>query len=335
MAILPIVLFALLTALAVGGLAYAVLMPRIALEKNAASRLDQMKGAQTDAQSKQQARDRVQEVARRRRTLQASLKAVGDKQKQHASIAAHASLDKRIAQAGLAFGVRTFVIASIATGFVAFFVAILAGLSLFTALPCAVVAGYALPRFALAHLRNRRHKAFVEEFANAIDMIVRGIKSGLPLNDTLRMVANEAKEPARAEFRRVVEAQQLGMSTAEAVERLYQNMPMSETNFFSIVISIQAQAGGNLSEALGNLSRVLRDRKKMRAKIQAMSQEAKASGAIIGALPPIVALLVYLTTPAYLDPLFTTSTGNMLLLGAGIWMSMGILVMKKMIAFDF
>jgi tight adherence protein B len=112
-------------------------------------------------------------------------------------------------------------------------------------------------------------------------------------------------------------------------------MPVPEANFFGIVVSIQQKSGGNLSEALGNLSKVLRDRKKMAEKIQAMSMEAKASAGIIGSLPPIVMLLVYLTTPDYISLLWTHPTGQLMLVGCGVWMGIGIMVMKKMINFDF
>ncbi|MEQ9572555.1 MAG: type II secretion system F family protein, partial [Nitratireductor sp.] len=132
----------------------------------------------------------------------------------------------------------------------------------------------------------------------------------------------------------VVEAQQMGLSLPEATLRMAETMPCPEAGFFGIVIQIQSQAGGNLSEALGNLSRVLRDRKRMRAKVSALSMEAKASAAIIGALPFIVAFLVYLTSPNYIMPLFTTSTGHMVLGVSLLWMSVGIFVMKKMMNFD-
>ena len=112
-------------------------------------------------------------------------------------------------------------------------------------------------------------------------------------------------------------------------------MPLPEANFFGIVISIQQKAGGNLSEALGNLSRVLRDRRKMKAKIQAMSMEAKASAVIIGSLPVCVGLLVYLTSPDYIELLWTTELGRMMIACCVVWMSMGVFVMKKMINFDF
>ncbi len=149
------------------------------------------------------------------------------------------------------------------------------------------------------------------------------------------MIALEAPDPLKSEFRVILETQAIGMPLGEACGKLYERTPLPEANFFGIVVAIQQKAGGNLSEALGNLSRVLRDRKKMKAKIQAMSQEAKASAGIIGALPIAVMTLVYLTSPQYISLLFTTSIGNMMLAASAIWMAMGVMVMKKMINFDF
>jgi tight adherence protein B len=197
-----------------------------------------------------------------------------------------------------------------------------------------IIFAVGVPRWLVGFLRNRRMKAFLAEFPNALDVMVRSIKSGLPLNDAIRMISAEGQEPVRTEFKRIVEAQQMGMNIPEACARLYTRIPLSEANFFAIVIAIQAQAGGNLSEALGNLSRVLRDRKKMKAKINAMSMEAKASAAIIGALPFIVSLLVYLTSPEYIMLLFTDSRGHFILGVSLVWMSIGILVMRNMINFD-
>ena len=142
-------------------------------------------------------------------------------------------------------------------------------------------------------------------------------------------------EPLKTEFLSIIETQAIGMPLGEACARLYERMPLPEANFFGIVIAIQQKSGGNLSEALGNLSKVLRDRKKMAEKIQAMSMEAKASAAIIGSLPPIVMILVFLTTPDYIALLWTNSMGQLMLVACAIWMSMGVLVMKKMINFDF
>jgi tight adherence protein B len=177
-------------------------------------------------------------------------------------------------------------------------------------------------------------KKFLLEFPGAIDVIVRGIKAGLPLGDCLRIVASEMAEPVRGEFRQIIEAQSIGLSLPEAVARITERVPVSEANFFAIVINIQQKSGGNLSEALGNLSAVLRDRKLMKAKVAAMSSEAKASAGIIGALPFIVTLLVYLSSPGYISLLWTTSTGEFVLGCAAFWMMIGIVTIKKMVNFD-
>ena len=199
----------------------------------------------------------------------------------------------------------------------------------------AVIGFLGLPSWIIDRLRLRRQKQFLEELPNAVDLIVRGIRSGLPLGDCLRMVATETRDPVRAEFRQIIEAQHLGLPVGDACMKLFERMPVQEANFFGIVIAIQQKAGGNLSEALGNLSKVLRDRKKMKAKIIAMSMEAKSSAGIIGSLPIIVSGLVYLTSPSYIMLLFKTNAGNVIVVGGLIYMAIGIMVMKKMIDFDF
>ena len=203
------------------------------------------------------------------------------------------------------------------------------------ALGLAFAAGMGLPRWALGYLKTRREKAFLKALPDAVDVIVRGIKAGLPLFESIKVVAADAPEPLRGEFLAIIETQAIGMPLGDACVRLYERMPVPEANFFGIVIAIQQKSGGNLSEALGNLSKVLRDRKRMAEKIQAMSMEAKASAGIIGSLPPIVMLLVYLSTPEYISLLWTHPTGQLMLVGCVIWMSMGIFVMKRMINFDF
>jgi tight adherence protein B len=198
----------------------------------------------------------------------------------------------------------------------------------------ALIGGFGLPNWMLSFLAKRRVKKFLNAFPDAIDVIIRGVKAGLPLNDCLRVIANETDEPVRSEFRLIIEAQAMGLPVGEAVERLVERIPVPETSFFAIVLSIQEKAGGNLSEALSNLSQVLRDRKKMKAKISAMSSEAKASAGIIGSLPFIVAGLVYVTSPTYIELLWTTTTGTLVLGVSAFWMMIGIFTMRKMINFD-
>jgi tight adherence protein B len=149
------------------------------------------------------------------------------------------------------------------------------------------------------------------------------------------VVAADSPEPLKSEFNAIIETQTIGMPLGEACARLFERMPLPEANFFGIVVAIQQKSGGNLSEALGNLSKVLRDRKKMAEKIQAMSTEAKASAAIIGSLPPIVMLLVWISTPDYIALLWSTSLGQFMMVCCLGWMTIGILAMKKMINFDF
>jgi len=245
------------------------------------------------------------------------------------------SLATRIEQAGLPINKRQFLLISAATAVAIAFVVFLRSGSLPLAGLFGLMAGLGLPNFVLARLRARRINKFVNLFPNALDIIVRGVKAGLPLGDTLRIVANEAPEPVRGEFRKIVESQAMGLPLPEATEKLAQRVPVSETNFFSIVIGIQAKSGGNLSEAIGNLSRTLRERKKMKGKIKAMAMEAKASAWIIGSVPFVVTLLLYLSSPKYISLLWSTQHGRIVAAIACFWMSIGVVMMRKMINFDF
>ena len=195
------------------------------------------------------------------------------------------------------------------------------------------VVGLGLPRWVLGFLTNRRKKKFTENFATAIDVIVRSVKSGLPTNEALRIVAREVPNPVGSEFHNLVESLKVGVTLEQAMKRMMESMPTAEVGFFAIVMTIQSKSGGNLSEALSNLAAVLRDRKRLQGKIKAMSSEAKASAGIIGSLPPGVMAIVYITTPSYISKLFTERAGNLMLAGCVIWMSMGIMVMRKMINF--
>jgi tight adherence protein B len=197
-----------------------------------------------------------------------------------------------------------------------------------------VVGALGLPRWFINYLAKRRREKFLHDFADAIDVMVRGIKAGLPVTDALKVIARETPAPVGPEFSEVVEGQRVGITIDQGLARMYERMPLQEVNFLAIVMAIQAKTGGNLAEALGNLSKVLRDRKKMKQKIQSVSQEAKASAMIIGALPFVIAGGMMILNPTYLLPLFETKLGNIMLIGSGLWMGMGALVMRKMISFD-
>jgi len=182
---------------------------------------------------------------------------------------------------------------------------------------------------------DRRQKKFTSHFADAMDIIVRGVRTGLPLGDCLKIIAHESPEPLRSEFRRVVEGESLGIPIEVCLEQMYERMPISEVNFFATVLNIQKTTGGNLGEALSNLSNVLRGRKMLAEKIKALSAEAKVSAIIIGSLPIIVMLLVTIASPEYMEELYTTPTGHRNLMIGAVMMVMGTLMMRKMMNFKF
>jgi tight adherence protein B len=322
-----------LAALSTAGLAYGLLYSRIEAEKKTESRVRRVHSAETEQGKAKAARDRVQELSKRRKSVQDSLKDLEKKQQEQNKRVA-TTLKAKLIQAGLSIAPGKFYVFSAIFGLFAFVVSLIAGMGLLVSLGVAFIAAAGLPRWFVGFLIKRRLNKFLEEFPNSLDVMVRSIKSGLPLTDALRLIAAEGQEPVKTEFRKVVESQQVGLSVPEACARMFTNMPLQEVNFFAIVIAIQSQAGGNLSEALGNLSRVLRERRKMRAKVSALSMEAKASAAIIGALPFIVTLLVYLTSPDYIMVLFQDPRGHLILGISAVWMSIGILVMRNMINFD-
>ena len=313
-----------LAILALGGVAFVFVGPLFTGERKAEKRLEKAAQSNTITQ-----KDRQQDRSRRE-SIEDKLKELERRQKKP-----KLTLNRRIAQAGLTWSKRQFVLISVVTGLVFVGMSFLMGMSLPVVCVFGFAGGFGVPRWLLHFLRKRRERGFIDALPDAVDVIVRGVKSGLPLLDCLKIVATEASEPIRTEFRAILDTQAIGMPLGEACGKLYERTPVPEANFFGISIVIQQRSGGNLSEALGNLSKVLRDRKKMKGKIRAMSQEAKASAGIIGSLPLVVMVLVYFTSPDYITLLFTESLGHAMLAGAAIWMTMGVLVMKKMISFDF
>ena len=313
--------------LAAGGIVWVFIYPLLSGERRA----DQRKASIARSQPVAAAAGSRAAPKARREQVEETLKEIEIRRKNAKS----PPLSLRITQAGLSWSKRQFMLLSAGLGLVALALAFGMGMGLLTALGLGFAAGFGLPRWLLSFLKKRRERKFIDGFADAVDVIVRGVKAGLPLGDCLKVIASDAQEPVKGEFRSIVETQTIGMPLGDACTRLYESMPLAESNFFGIVVSIQQKAGGNLSEALGNLSRVLRDRKKMQAKIRAMSMEAKASATIIGCLPIAVMILVYITSPQYIELLWTTELGRLMLAGCVTWMAIGVFVMKKMINFDF
>jgi tight adherence protein B len=318
---------AILIAVAVGGLLYTFLYPKI----SAGALADQRVRDISADVSAPRARGRVDTATARRAQVEDTLKQLEARRRN----AKHPPLPVRLQQAGLKIDKRQFWMLSGAVGFATAAFAWFSGSGELVALGIGFAVGFGLPRWTLSFLKRRRENKFIDELPNAVDVIVRGVKAGLPLSDCIRIIASETQEPVKTEFRQIADSQSIGISLPDAASKLFDRVPLAEANFFGIVVTIQQKAGGSLSDALGNLSRVLRERKKMRAKIKAMSMEAKASAAIIASLPIAVMFLVWITSPNYIELLWTTPTGRLLMACSAMWMGLGVFVMRRMINFDF
>ncbi|MEM8798241.1 MAG: type II secretion system F family protein [Pseudomonadota bacterium] len=323
-----VILIAVLIAACTMSFAAVLLFPRLKAENRTNQRLKDVRRKETNTK----ARSAAEDAAKRRKNVQDTLKEI--EERSNSKRKNQITISIRIARAGLKMSKTTYFALSAFAAIAMGLIAIVAGAPHWAAAGLAFFGMLGLPRMVLSTLAKRRVKKFTEELPDAVDVIVRGVKAGLPLNDCLRVVAAEAKEPVAGEFLNIVESQQLGIPVGEAVQKMHENIPTAETNFFATVIAIQQTSGGSLSEALGNLSKVLRERKKMRNKVQAISAEAKSSALIIGALPILVGIAVSVMNPDFISPLFTTSLGH-IIIGCGVGMMFtGTMVMRKMINFE-
>ena len=324
--------FIFMVVVAVGGVALALFFPLLS-SGTAAKRVKAIAENKKSQGAKANALSKLVDNQKdgRRKQIQESLKQIEEREKQRKK---RMSLRMMIMQAGLDITNRAFWVFSLGFGVVLAAIPLIFGVPWYVSVLALVVGTLGLPRWFLGFLRRRRQNRFLHDFADAIDVMVRGLKAGLPVSDAMKVIAAESGPPVGPEFMEVVEGQRVGITIDQGIERMFERMPMSEVNFLGIVMSIQAKTGGNLSEALNNLSKVLRDRKKMKAKIRAVSQEAKSSAAIIGALPFVIMAALTVLNPEYLNPLFNTSTGNIMLAGCGLWMMTGVLIMRKMINFE-
>lgn len=331
----PALIAAVLAFVAIGGAGIALTSSPQAATNN--KRVKAVAGAKNVDRRKQ-----ATEIAalKRRQSTAEALKELSNNEKQ--SRKRRFSVKGQIAQAGLNITPTVFWGASAGVGLVLGIIGLVlqAGatnpLFMYLAGGAGFFIGFlGLPRWVLGMFVAGRQKKFGSQLADAIDIIVRGVKSGLPLGQCMRIIAAESPEPLRSEFQSLVDSQAMGVPLDQSLGRMYDRMPLPEVNFFSIVLIIQQKTGGNLSESLGNLSSVLRARKLMHEKVKALSSEAKASAMIIGSLPIAVMCMVYFTRPSYIMILFTEPMGHLVLLGAATMMSMGIFIMNKMVNFKF
>lgn len=307
-------------------LGFMILMPRMNARNAMKRRVALVSGhavAQTGPKGERETR---------KRDIQNRLKEIEEKRQQNKSFAFKQRQFLR--QAGIRVSLQTYFITCAIVGVGGAVVYLLMGYPAIGAIPVGVTVGFGLPRYVVGWLGKRRVKRFTKEFANAVDVIVRGIRSGLPVGECLNIIATESPEPVGGVFREIVESQKIGLTLNQALERAMEQMSTAELRFFGIVLSIQAQTGGNLADTLQNLSNILRDRKKMADKVKALSSEARASAMIIGSLPFLMTGLLYLVSPDYIELLFVDQVGQIMVLCGLGWMSIGVFIMKQMVNFE-
>jgi tight adherence protein B len=268
----------------------------------------------------------------RRRQIQSKLKELDEHEKKKEK--KKFDLRRELQQAGMSIEPTRFLIFAGLFGAACTVVYMIMGYPMLGAPLVLIACGLGLPRMFIKMKAKGRRNKFIGGFADAVDVIVRGIRSGLPIGECLNIIGRESPEPIAGEFRSIVEGIKLGMSLEDSIGRSLERMPVAELKFFGIVLSIQQQTGGNLAETLTNLSDILRARKRMADKVQALSQEAKSSASIIGSLPFILVLVLSLVSPEYIAPLFNEDVGKIMIMGGLGWMTLGVIVMKQMISFE-
>ncbi len=245
-----------------------------------------------------------------------------------------ALLRKRLAQTGHSWTLGQYMLASIGLAVILVLGLSLKGLPLILAITLGLLGGLGIPHFVVGRLIKRRVNQFTAKFPDAIDLMVRGLRSGLPISETVGVVANEIPDPVATEFRNVADKMKIGRTMEAALQEAADRVGTPEFQFFVITLAIQRETGGNLAETLANLAEVLRKRAQMKLKIKAMSSESKASAYIVGALPFVVFGLVWFLNPQYMNGFFVDDRLIVAGLGGLLWMSIGALIMAKMVRFE-
>jgi tight adherence protein B len=299
------------------GAFFPILFSPSELSQRLAALTDKRKSGQDEAQSSNHNINRAQEFA---------LKAIAESKRARRST----RLDARLVAAGLRWRPENFWAGCVVLGIVLFCVAFVAGVALPITIAVALSGAWYLPQRWLCYLAERRRQKFIADFPAAIDMIVRGIRSGHSVTDGLNVVAKDAAPPIAREFSAVVTQLRAGVPLGEAMVKLNAAMPVPELRFFTTVMSMQNQIGGNLSGTLGNLSRMLRDRQRLAMKVRTASAEVKASAIAVGSLPFIVAAATSLLSPDYISLLWTDEAGRKVVFMTLGWLCLGILVLRRM-----
>lgn len=245
-----------------------------------------------------------------------------------------AQLQKRLAMTGKSWTVGQYGSATVGIAVVTMLLLLFNGLPFLLALMIALAVGAGIPHLMVGKVIKRRVAAFTAKFPDAIELLVRGLRSGLPITETMQVVGAEIPGPVGEEFRAVSDKMKIGRSMDVALQETADRLGTPEFQFFVITIAIQRETGGNLAETLQNLATVLRQRAQMKLKIKAMSSESKASAYIVGSLPFVVFTLIYMINPPYMVQFF--SDPRLMVAGGGglIWMSIGAFIMAKMVSFE-
>jgi len=245
-----------------------------------------------------------------------------------------ALLRKRLEQTGKQISLAKYGMISIGLGLVVLTLMMIKGAPFLLAFFVAAFAGIGLPHFVIGKLIKRRIAQFTVNFPDAIELMVRGLRSGLPITETLGIVASELQGPVGIEFRGVSDKMKIGRTMEAALQETADRLGTPEFQFFVITLAIQRETGGNLAETLSNLADVLRKRAQMKLKIRAMSSESKASAYIVGSLPFIVFTMIYMVNPNYIGGFFVDPRLIVAGLGGLTWMSIGVFIMSKMVSFE-
>lgn len=307
------------------------LRPQIFKKTRFRQRFDDLAAFNFDLKSYQE----IEEGRKWKRTVEKTLLEIDEKQRSFTRDTSKPNLVTKMRQAGLHWTKRDYVSINIIVGFVFFVITWTSNVSAPAVALISIAAGVCLPYFTVTRIRNRRFSRFTIEFTNGVDMIARGLKSGLPINECIKIVAAESAEPLKTEFRHLNQDLTLGLPMEIAVHRFAERMPLHETNYFATVVGSQSKTGGSLSEVLTNLSKILRDRRNMREKIRSLSAEAITSAVIIGSIPFLVGGIVFFANPEYISLLVNTRAGQITLALASVWMTIGIVIIYKMANFKF
>jgi tight adherence protein B len=244
------------------------------------------------------------------------------------------ALALRLHRSGLPWTMQQYLYGSLGLGAVATLLVFMKSGALLFALAFGIFLGAGLPHMIVNHYIKRRNNAFTTKFADAIDLLVRGLRSGLPVSETLAIVSQEIPGPVAEEFKLITDRMKVGKTMEDALQETADRLNMPEFNFFCITLAIQRETGGNLAETLANLSDVLRKRAQMKLKIRAMSSESKASAYIVGALPFIVFAMIWWISPQYIGQFFIDERLIVAGIGGAIWMGIGAFIMAKMVSFE-